>query len=513
MSDPVAGARPRRLRWPAWLGLVVLAAASVVSGLNAWRYTEATANPVVTDDAWYFLDVFTSRQLDGRLAWQDFFAKRDASDHAQPVHKLWLAANTRWLDLDFRLDALVAFGGLVVCVAWLVAVGWTGARAGEPRLHHGVLLAAIPLLMFSLNAHEIFEWPLVTQYYLVLPFALLLFTVASRSTATWPLGVFVSALGGLLALDGGGLLACLAASSALLLRAASTRRWRAALPLLGALVAAVAVNGVLRALFLPPPPAPPGGGLLEALGALPTDPAQAWKLVAIPATSAWAHWDSLVELLESPLAAQRVVVAVGGVSVLLHALFWWSVWRGVRSGVVSSFAAMLMLYAYGMWAGIALGRIPVHGVDYLWQMRYIAFFQLANVALILQWVAATSARAGATGVAGRALPALVVVPLVCALGWLQVQFSERSWERSPHARQYWMRMADVVGCIADHPVGGELRCPPQIPICGWSPQTRQRLVAMLRTHQLNVFAPSLQARYGFRPDDAPAELCLGDAGP
>jgi len=33
---------------------------------------------------------------------------------------------------------------------------------------------------------------------------------------------------------------------------------------------------------------------------------------------------------------------------------------------------------------MVIGRVPVHGADDLWQHRYIAFFQMANVALVLQ---------------------------------------------------------------------------------------------------------------------------------
>ncbi len=502
-----------RMRAGAWLGLLVLVAATAIAGINAWRYTAQAANPVVTDDAWYFLDAFVSRQLDGSLRWQDFFVKRDAADHAQPVHKVWLYANTRWFALDFRLDALVAFGGLVLCVGWFVAVGLGARRGGRLRLQHGLLLAALPLLLFSLNSHEIYEWPLVMQYFLVLPFALLLFTLAAREPARLPAGVFLAALGSLVALDGGGLLACIAASLGALLRAAGRRDWGPSLRVVAAIVAAVVVYRLFWTLGMPPLPAAPAGGALDALRAVLADPAALWKLAAIPLTTGWAHWDMLVWLRGTPALAQTTVVIVGALGVVLHALFWWSAWRHARSSLASAFAVMLMLYAYGMWAGIVLGRVPVHGADYLWQHRYIAFFQLANVALLLQWLVAACAREAtrrdAADVRGlrTALPLAVVLPMLGGLAWLQVALSERTWERAPYVRAHWMRMSDVVGCIAKHPGDDASFCPHQIPACGWGPVVRDRLVGVLRTNQLNVFAPRLQSRYGFRPDEAPSDAC------
>lgn len=519
MSGAVAGARPGRLRWPAWIGLLALALACLVAGSNAWRYTAETANPVVTDDAWYFLDAFVSRQVDGHLGWQDFFAKRDASDHSQPVHKLWLAANTRWFALDHRLDALVAFGGLVLCVGWFIGVGLAALQGGRLRVHHGLALAAIPLLLFSLNSQEIWEWPLVTQYFLVLPFALLLFTLAAREPARWPIGAFVAALGSLVALDGGGLLACIAASLGALFRAAGPRAWGPALRVVAAIGAAVVVYRLFWALWMPPLPPAPAGGMVDALRAVLVDPAALWKLVAIPLTTGWAHWDMLVWLRGSPAQAQSALAIIGALGVLAHGLFWWSAWRLARSSLASGFAVMLMLYAYGMWAGIVLGRVPMHGADYLWQHRYIAFFQLANVALVLQLVVALAAReaAQAGGGGGRGLRGLLplagVLPLVVGLAWLQVALAERTWERAPYVRAHWMRMSDVVGCIAKHAGQDAVVCPHQIPACGWGPAVRDRLVGMLRTHQLNVFAPSLQARYGFRPEDAPPEACEAKPAP
>lgn len=503
----------RPLRWPARLGLLVLLAVTAIAGTNAWRYLAETANPVVTDDAWYFLEVFVRPQVEGDLEWRDFFTKRGPSDHAQPLHKLWLAANVRWFGLDHRLDGVLGFGGLLLCLGWFLAAGLGALRGSTVRLHHGLALAAIPLLLFSLNSHEILEWPLVTQYFLVLPFVLLLFSVCARDPVPGPVAVFLAALASLVALDGGGVLACIAAALVLLLRAARFRAWRPVVGPLAALGAAVVVRGLFWALLMPPMQSTPGAGIAASLRALIAEPGTLWQLVAIPLTTAWAHWDMLVALRGSEAAAQHAVTAIGALGLALHGLFWWSAWRHARDSAVARFAAMLMLYTYGMWAGIVLGRIPAHGADYLWQLRYVAFFQLANIALVLQWMVATRGRDAEPRRERPLLALVLVLPCVAGLAWLQEDYASRTWQRAPYVREHWLRMSEIIGCIADHPASGATFCPVQIPICGWSPVVRDRLVALLRDHRLNVYSPVLQARYGFRPDDAPAQACQASPAP
>jgi hypothetical protein len=513
MKAAIAREAWRRVRWPARLGLLVLLAATAIAGTNAWRYLSETANPVVTDDAWYFLGAFVAPQVEGHLDWHDFFAKRGVSDHAQPVHKLWLAANVRWFALDHRLDAVVGFCGLVLCLGWFVGVGLSAVRGRPMHLHHGLALCAIPLLLFSLNSHEIFEWPLVTQYFLVLPFVLALFSVCARDRAPGPVVVFLAALGCLFALDGGGLLACIAVALVLLLRAARRGAWPPALRCGVAIALAVAAHRLFWALAMPPLPTESGDGLVESMRSVLGDPGALWKLVAIPLTTGWAHWDMLVALRGSEAAARNAVMVVGAIGLVLHGVFWWSVWRHVRDSAAAAFAAMLMLYTYGMWAGIVLGRVPEYGADYLWQLRYVAFFQLANIALVLQWMVAAGRGPEASPRRGPLLALAIVLPCVAGLAWLQHDFASRTWERAPYVRVHWKRMAEVIGCIADHPGSSMTFCPHQIPICGWSPALRDRLVATLRTRQLNVYSPVLQARYGLHPEDAPASVCQGTPAP
>lgn len=511
MMQAPASRALRDARWPLLVAGLLSAIVGFAAMLDAWRLTAQTANPVVMADAWYFIDVFVEPQVEGDLAWRDFFAKRDATDHSQPLHKLWLAANVRWFGLDFRLDALVAFGGLVLCTLGLLAVG-LAARRGRPGIGDVVVLAAIPLLMFSLNSHEIYSWPLVMQYYLGLPFVLLLFAACARDAERGAAAVFAAALAALVVLDGGGVLAAVAASVGLLLRGVVRGQWRSGLARIGMIVAALALYKIAWAVLMPPLPPSAAGGLLEALRGLPSDLASWWSMVAIAATSSLVHINHLRDWAHTPEAAVGWVSVVGAAMLVLHAAFWVAAWRTLRQGVAGTFACMLMLYVYGMWAGIVLGRVPVFGVDYLWQSRYVAFFQLANVALVLQWLASAPS-VGGDGAPRRGRVALGCgVALTLLLGGLQVQMAARTWDHARYLPDFYANSARALYCAAAHAGRIELTCPPEHAVCDWAPEVRDRLIAVLARHQLNVFSPAFQSRHGLHPDPVADRGCVPSNG-
>lgn len=505
-----AAARGGRRRWPSGLGWLLLLAIGLASVGNAWHYTETNANPVIIFDAWYFADVFVAKQAEGTLTWRDFFAKRDSSDHSQPLHKLWLAANTRWFGLDFRFDALVAFGGLVLCVLVFVGLGLSALRARRLTVLDGLALSALPLVMFSLNSPEIYEWPLVTQYYLALPFALALFAVAalSRRGRAWPLAIV--AFAALLVIDSGGLLALIATALVIALRGSRGGTWAQAWPALAALVFAVLVYRMTWWWLMPP--VPQAAGMLHGVSALIAEPATLWKLFAIPATSSWVHWDTLFYWFESPQRVTRAVAIIGAAVVVLHACFWVSIWRTLAQHPVAAFAAMLMLYVYGMWAGVVLSRVPESGADYLWQHRYIAFFHLANVALILQWVVASAARLPPPpGSRWRwRWQVLIPVPAIAALVWLQWALADRAWYRSPYVLAGIPIIAAEVYCIGAHPdaQAQAFECSALHPVCDWPQPVRAHAVAALREHRLNVYDPGFIARYDLDPASVDLNACL-----
>lgn len=485
--------------FPAWHGLALLGAVFALALANVLDFSARVANPVVTEDAWYYMDVFVAKDLAGELTWRDFFLKRDAADHSQPLHRLLLWTLLHAFDLDFWFEGLAGIAMLALCVLVLLQVALDGRPCTLPD---AAIAALIPLILCSLNAQEIYFWPLVGLFYLVLPFALLVFVGAARAWS--PLALSASALGMMVAMDGAGLLAGIAAACALLLAGARRGTLRRALPRAAAILGACIAYKVAYYAVMPPVP-PPVRDAGTAFAALRDGLGDAWRWFVIPAAASIAHWDHFARWYGDD--AQRMVNLVGAGVLVLHGAFWWSVLRARAEDPRTTVAVALMLFAYAMVAGVLLGRVPHLGVDYLWQHRYITGYQLANVALVLQWLALRGRRAPP---AASTMPRDWLAPALTLGGFLLLQ-GELSWiadAQAPYIREYNANMAATLRCLAAHPQAEAVACQPNHQVCSWPVATRARLVGLLVEHRLNVFSPAVQARHRLVPDPAGSDLCL-----
>jgi hypothetical protein len=497
-------------------GVVLMSGILLICIANALLYTKWIANPVIGRDAWYFLDVFISKHLDGSLQWTDYFVKRGASDHSQPLQKLLLALNTDWFALDFLYEALIGFIGMVICCFYLIAIALGTVRR---RLQPGdvCLVSLIPLLLFSLNSVEIYAWSLVILFYVVLPFALLLFSSSYRPGGAWRMAaVFLAAVICLVLMDNSGLLVCLVAIAALMSEPLRGSGWRSAVMRMLPIAAAIVLYRWAYTLVIPPFPPEAPRRPVETLNALIAHGDQAWKWAILPAAASVVHPDSFAAVISHP--SYLLTVAAGLIVVALHAAFWVSVFRtpAVRHGTFM--AVCLMLFVYSATAGVVAGRVPEYGWNYLLQYRYVAFYQLANIALVLQWlsarnsvVAAAPSRMPGRGRSEHWLRRLLPVAALIAVALLQLGLSLRAWHQGRYIRAYSRGMAQTIFCLASHPDIEVPVCEPLHPVCDWRPEVRNRLVGLLRDHQLSVFSRGFQLRHGMQPDLPADDRCLPPA--
>ncbi len=494
-------------------GVAVVGGILLICMANALLYTMWIANPVIRSDAWYFLNVFISKHLDGSLQWTDYFVKRGADDHSQPLHKLLLVLNTYWFALDFRYEAVVGFIGMVVCCFCLIAIA---LGAVQRRLQPGevCLVSLIPLLLFSLNSMENYAWSLVILFYVVLPLALLLFSSSYRPGGVWRLAtIFFATVICLIVMDNGGLLVGLAAIAALILEALRGSEWRSAVVRMLPIVAGIVLYRWAYALIIqafPPEASDQSMGILNVLVAHGD---QAWKWAVFPAAASVVHLDSFVAVIGH--LGHPLMVAVGLMIAALHVAFWVSVWRTPAGRYATFMAVCLMLFVYSATAGIVVVRVPTHGWNYLLQHRYVASYQLANIALVLQWLSARNSGVDATPsrMDGRRthLRRLLPVATLTAVALLQFGLSLRAWHQGRYIRAYNQAMAQTLFCLASHPDIEVPVCQPLHPVCGWQPEIRNRLVGLLKDHQLNVFSQDFQLRHGMQPNPNALDRCLPPA--
>jgi hypothetical protein len=498
----------------AWLAVALLTALAM---LNAGRYLEWVANPVIHSDGWYFLDAFVEPWVRGELDWRHFFEKRDASDHAQPLHRLVLWWQLEFGDLDFTMEARLGLLGLCLGLVLMQLLCWRHLR------HHGegvgallalAPIALLPWFVLSLNSHETYYWSLVMFFHLSLLPALLLMALVSETVAKndcaqpsrLRLGlVFVLALLLQPALDGAALLVVLAMLLTLLWAGWRWRRGRAALQLGACMVAAMLLFRLTYAWLMPPVGEGSAGGLLQAASYLVLHAGEAWKWLLLPAGASVVHPDHLPFWFEAD-DAPRMQWALALLVLVLHVAFWWSQLRDRRPSPLSLFAMGLMLLTYGLVAGILRSRVPVFGSDYLLQMRYVTFYQLANLALLLQCVvviARSDWRLRRPLLAGLAV-------LLLAGGALQWALAQRAWEHGQYIRAFGLNMAGNVHCLGQHPRLEAPVCQPGNAVCALPPVRRQQLLDLLRARQLNVFAPAFVERHGLA-ESLSSTSCLAES--
>lgn len=464
------------------------AIATLALAFNAVVYTATTATSVLISDSWYFVETFLMSYYQRGLTLASLLAKRSAVDHAVPVQKLVLLADAKWFGLDFRMEGL--FSVFVALLTLGMFATWMKRARRFPQTHawHLVALAAIASIYLSMNATVVFEWPLVSLYFVMLLIVFLFFACILEAMASGR--YWLATLAGvacLLCADDIGLLAL--ASAAAVVCLAWLRREIPRTRALGVLVGlaiSVIVGRALYAAYGSTFPEAASMSVMARLSAvMALGPGGLAEAGIIIASAPIAHRSQLPVGQGGGVQAIQVAIAVA--MLVLHAWFWWSQWKCLPS-FLARFAAALMVLAYLMAAGIVYGRVSQLGVDYLNAPRYVQFFGLALVAIVLQLFVVVVARGAGEGRLGKAM----LLGLAIGLVGLQVVYARNAWQRAPFAAEYERRLALQIGEAADPRNAQAITCLPQIVICKRPYAGRSAVLDFLQAHRMNVFSPRIQ---------------------
>lgn len=486
-------------------------AVATALALSAWlaatltlvRYLWNGATSLVSSDQWTFTDIVLRPAFERGLQFTDLLAKRTTADHAQPLNKLLLWLNAVWFDLDFRWEGYAGLVFAALGALWLMRLALRAPDHDREQTQgvvaRGVIAAAIVLLWLSVNSTYLWRYTLVT-----LNFGQLLLFIAwvhlAWSAVQWsrPGGraVVVLAFGVVAALlaDDTAVLANVAVMLALALPARRTGRWRATFEVVAWLwLGWLLARGVYAAF------GPVGGTLREYV---PVPPAQ--KLAGLWArrADAWAWWEAVSAsgiAYRAPLrwfagaqaGAWQTAIAIALLG--LHGWFWQRQWRREADGT-SVLAAAVMLYYYAIVAGLVWARVYDRGDAYLYQPRYVQFYQLAPVAMLLLASRATGAQA-------RAWTRRVVVAMAVTVIALQGLWWRYAWIEQPAVIAFEQGMAAQVVSLARDPQQVPVPCTREIAPCVMPTSRRQALFDFLRRQRLNFYAPGFAAAH---PTLAPA---------
>lgn len=478
-------ARPTPARAVSWLIVAITGLLAFAAFFNAAAYIAYAGNPLVASDAWYFVDAFLQRALDGGAGIADFFVKREVTDHAQPLVKALLLINAKWLGLDFVFEAMMGLGFALATFAILVVGTWGDAREAQPSWLHGLGIASLAAVLVTLNSGIVFSWSLVTLGYACYAFAALGGVLAWRALVHRRYaGLLVVSLLIAFQFDDVGLLISTALIVSLVFAAAKIRRWRSALiAILLIAMSELVYQAISHAYLQPAALSSDSGGILGAVQQVWAVRTGVVDIARIVFGSTLAHSHTLTYYFPG----QEVVVQswLAAIALLAHAWFWLRAWRGTWN-CPAFLAVALMLLFYAMVAGIIFVRVPEFGVNYLHDPRYVAMYLLSNVSLVLMVLAQPLRKANAI----VRMPAAISMVLLIAL---QVPLAQFTWHQARYLATYYHQMAYEMLVMGDG--GTPPSCVPILSVCQMPLEERIAAIAFLKQHHLNVYSSEFVARY------------------
>jgi len=479
-------AAPSRRAWTAfaWVGMCAF---FLVAVWYVWRI----GDPMPTADNWINLDVFLRKAYYHGVGISDFLWNRGAGDHSQPLDKALLWANARYFGLDFRLEGLFA---MLLGLAAMLVLRRAALDGGEGDARWGSIgVVAIAAVFFSLNSSRIYSYSMITLWfslYLGMFLSVLAAWKAMNGVSpAWLLAItFVF---GVIADD----VAYLAAASialSLCLYGGRVGGWRRTAQVIGYCLAGFLLSRLFYLCFqgkvggsiqLRTSP----GGFLRFLA---SDYRDIWQWWAIPSASGLAQVDTM-KLLVGERAAPWVGGGLAIVMLPMHMWFWWKAWAR-KPDLTGFMAVCVMLFYYAHVAGILYGRIPVFGTDYLNSLRYVSFYQLGVIALLLMLTAAAgdAARNGSRVRWAYAAPLVAVIMLQVAVA--KIAFAQAHW-----IMEYQENKAYTLATMAIFTPEARQECmafKELRNICA-SEERREKLGGLLVDNHLSVFSPQFQRRY------------------
>ena len=480
---------------------------ALVALANLLCFILSTANPVLRSDDWYFLDAFVRKAVNGTLGFADFFVKRQGADHAQPLSKLVLLFEWRFLDLDVAFESIVGLAAAFVCALILRRFVMASRNGDGKNLVRELAWTATCVLLLSLNAAGVWTWPLVALGYLVLIPTLLFIWAAWHALRTGRYGILMVATAVLGVIgDDNGIIVVLAVLLGLLIVLFREPAYRgSAWKLYGVIVGCLVLVRVGYA-FAPVEGGPPGASLATCLSRLISRLGQGewWQWIAMPLALSVVHNNPYTWISAGAWAVIQLVIAA--VLVAAHVAFWWRAFRGHHN--LTTFAAVsLMLLSYAWLAGILIHRVAFYGTSYLNEERYVQLYAFNLIAMLLMAAGPSRDYMSLPRKHAIWLPAIGCILLIA----VQVPLAQNAWAHRPYLIVYYRNLALKIEQLAKDPVHVGV-CAPALPICDWSLDARSRGLRLLSSHGLNVFSPRVQRWHPYLPQtggvsrgDLPAE--------
>ena len=468
---------------------------AVFSCFNVLYFLSQAASPVIGDDAWYFLDTLIVKWATVGFDLLDCFVKRDLSDHALPAGKLALFLSYKFYHLDFRIESLFGFFGLVATIFTFVILYFDRVTLSQRSWFSGIAFICAVMVLTSLNATNIYTWTLVTfgfiYIFLVVVAVLMAWKFLEGKSTVCPLAVIVVFL---LIGDTYTLMVWASLSFCVALTARQKdgeARKRAIKWIIVTAIFVLAYYMILNGKFL-----------FQKAGLTPQathlvswlDPFLYLEILRVVFSASLVHAEHLQRFgAGSRLVSWLIALLVFGLYARYFILLFFGKMVMTKEKFVTSF---LLMYANISVVAIVVGRVSIFGVDYLNQPRYVMSYQLIPFALLLD-VAFSASR---ENVRISSLKKLIVGVLATVFLSFQLIFIVTAYKSIVSISQYYDNRAKAIGFYWNNKSLPAGNCTDfTANLCNMTPVMRNKLLNFLEDQELNIFNSTIQWRYRIYP--------------
>jgi hypothetical protein len=459
---------------------------------NVIYFVSSAANPLIGDDAWYFLDINIRKWISEGFELTDLFVKRGVTDHAQPLNKFLLYINYRFFHLDFRFESLMGLLGLFSIIYFFAFRFYKKLLIDVTPISSIIAFSMAMLIFTSLNATGIYTWSLVTYSFLPLAIAFacawltwsflesqrvyssLLFLLCSMLVIgdTASIILWVSILGTIILL--------FPAKDFSFKRKAIT--WLFAS---GIIVGSIFLIINWEFLFTNATNEATKTSQLHL-----TDPNFYLEAIRIIFSSSIIHGIHLTNFNDYSKTAAWIIALPIFYFYVKH--FLDLTLKKKNSGDLDFLVTFILVYASVSIAAIMFGRVAEYGIDYLNQPRYVVIYQLIPFALLIKWafsgdLTQEKRKVGHLTIAIFAFIFLILIQLAVSAS----AYRSVSWIWRWHIEQ-----VKAISQYVNNPTTPAGNCTPHSsPICGLPVSKRNELLNTLQSRNLNIFNSNFQNQH------------------
>lgn len=463
--------------------------------LNALLFSVFIACPVIRDDGWYTLDVFIRKYFIGTLSLQDFFTKRGAFDHAMPLQRLVEIIQYKYFNGDYLVMSLTGvFAGGIGALFLLRLIKM--ARSEDNVTTTSILAScAVFCVYLSINSRWIFDWPLVTMEYVIfLAVFVYFFAIWKALNRNSFIGLGASAVVLGIIADDTSLIAALASIGVVILYAWRAHRWRTGGLVIAIVVTSFLITTTIYAIFFTTPIEISSTKALTYLWHQLLDNGGWWKAVYIPLCSSVIFPEHLSEIFGA--GGPAVGFAITICLIFAHVMFWRKIFTQ-KLNLLLMFSAQLMLFFYGLVAGVIYTRVASFDINYLMQPRYVLLYQLNLVALFMAAIGVgLSEGHGGEKKWTNVLVAIAASAIVC----LQFPLGSGSWQSVKYVSALYQSSVQELGRMQADRTYQPSSCSGILAICDQPPEKRQDLLKLLSDNKENIFSEDFQAFHRLYPN-------------